>query len=84
MKQRILYKGYHVSVMTSSVGGGFQARAAIMVLSEDRTRSQRFLDFDCFRTENEADTHAIEGAKEWIDVEVQRSAFLGPTNFAAL
>jgi hypothetical protein len=85
MKPKLLYGGYYLSAMsTPTDSGGFQSRVAIMVLSSERTRSQRFLDFDCHETEGEANLRAIEGGKEWIDAQLRREVFRSPTNFAAL
>lgn len=85
MKQKLLYAGYYLSAMsTPAEAGGFQSRVAIMVLSSERTRSQQFLDFDCYETEAAANLHAIEGGKEWIDAQLKQELFRARTNFAAL
>jgi hypothetical protein len=46
---------------------------AIMALDGDKTRSQRFVDFGLFASKDQADEHAIEAGKEWIDVQLKQS-----------
>ena len=65
MKQKCFYKGYHLACITTPFDNGmYQARVAVMALSMDRTRSQRFIDLENFFDEGEADVRAIDGGKE--------------------
>jgi hypothetical protein len=85
MNEKLLHAGYYLSSMSNPAdGGGFQSRVAVMVLSAEKTRSQRFLDFECYPTQAQANRRAIEGGKEWVDAQVSREMFREPTNLAAL
>jgi hypothetical protein len=55
-----------------------------MALDGTRTRSQRFLDLETFRTEAEANERAMTGAIAWIDANAAHDQLALPTNFAAL
>jgi hypothetical protein len=85
MKSRSIYRGYHITATSTQIEEGrFRARVAIMVLSGDRTRSQRFLDFEAFATEGEADERAIAGGQEWIDEQIRHDKLGSPSNFVML
>jgi hypothetical protein len=85
MKPRFLHQDYHLAAITTKTDDGkFRARVAIMALSGDRTRSQRFLDFETFDTEAQADERAIAGGKEWIDTHIRHESLGSNTNFAIL
>ena len=47
--------------------GRFQARVAVFYLGGERTRSQRFLDFEDFDTEAQAVAHAHREGMAWVD-----------------
>jgi hypothetical protein len=82
---RGVYKGYTFAGMsTQTEGGRFRARVAIMSLDGSRTRSQRFLDLETFRTEAEANKRAMAAAVEWIDAESGKDQLGLPTNFGVL
>jgi hypothetical protein len=73
MKQKLLYRGYYISSLTTlNDEGRFEARVAIMALDGERTRSQRFLDLEDFPTEEQADERALGAAKEFIDAQLDR------------
>ena len=83
-KMKCIYKGYYLVAMSSGTENGmFQARVAAMVLSDGRTHSQRFLDFDTFRCKEEADGFAIEAGKAWVDQQLREQPGRSATNFAA-
>jgi len=87
MRPKCLYRGYYIAPMPTAADGGFESRVAVLALSGERTRQQRFLDFESYATEEMAVQRAIEGAKEWIDIELGRQnlAYLpGSTDFIAL
>jgi hypothetical protein len=85
MNTRFIHRDYHVLATTTRTDDGkFLARVAIMALSGDRTRSQRFVDFEAFDTEAQADERAIAGGKEWIDVHIRHERLASDTNFAIL
>jgi hypothetical protein len=82
---RTTYKGYIYTDMTTRTDDArYKARVAIMALDGSRTRSQRFLDLETFRTESEATARAEEGAMAWIDAQVGQDRLALPTNFSAL
>jgi hypothetical protein len=65
--------------------GRYEARVCIIALSNNRMRSQRFLDLEDFASEAKADDRALEAAKDWIDAHPQRERLDAPrTGFAAL
>jgi hypothetical protein len=79
MKPNCTYRDYWLSAMsTPADDGGYQARVAITMLGADRTRSQRFLDFIAYDSEEEADAQAIEAAKLWVDTQSRRESLLMP------
>ena len=62
------YKGCIVTdVTTRTEDGRYRARAAIVWLDAGRTRSQRFLDLETFRTRFEAHAQVLAAAIAWID-----------------
>jgi hypothetical protein len=74
MSSKCFYRGYYLSAITTPEDtGGYRARVAIMALDGDKTRSQRFVDFGLFASKDQADEHAIEAGKEWIDVQLKQS-----------
>ncbi|MGH8264271.1 MAG: hypothetical protein ACRET4_12385 [Steroidobacteraceae bacterium] len=82
---RNAYKGYIFTDMTTRTDDArYKARVAIMALDGSRTRSQRFLDLETFRTEAEASARALAGAMEWIDAQAGPDRLALPTNFSAL
>ncbi|MEO6363094.1 MAG: hypothetical protein ABIO71_07675 [Caldimonas sp.] len=82
---RAIYKGYtFADVSTPTDNGQFRARVAIMALDGTRTRSQRFVDLEVFRTAAEASERVAVVAKAWIDANAGRDPLALPTNFAAL
>ena len=82
---RTTYKGYIVTDMTTQTDDGrYKARAAIMALDGSRTRSQRFLDLETFKTKAEANARVLTGAMAWIDTDLVADRLALPTNFAPL
>jgi hypothetical protein len=82
---RRIYKGdTFTDVSTRTDGGQYRARVAIMALDGTRTRSQRFLDLEIFRTMAEANERASTVAIAWIDANSGQDRLALPTNFAAL
>ena len=69
MNPPVLYKGYQLATTTTRDADDdlYQARVAIVTLSGDRPRSQRFVDFETYTDRETADARAIAGGKEWID-----------------
>ena len=85
MLTTLTYKGYTVSNRTTQMEDGrYRAQAAVISLHGGRTRSQRFLDFETFRTEVEAEVRALAGAMAWIDQELRQDRLALPSSFAAL
>ena len=85
MTPTFLYKGYRLTPTTTrDADGAYQARIAIITLSGDRPRSQRFVDFELFHGRHEADERAIAGGKEWIDAHLNVTRMSYPTRFATL
>ena len=81
---RGIYKGYtFASMSTLTDRGQYRAKVAIMALGGTRTRSQRFLDLDTFRTEAEANDGAVAGAMAWIDANDSQDGLALPTDFAS-
>jgi len=79
------YKGYTVCDLTCQSGKGrWTARVAIMVSDPKRTRSQCFLDFETFASNEEAQRRAEAGAVAWIDREVRSDRLGLPSSFAPL
>jgi hypothetical protein len=87
MQLKCLHKGYYLASMTTANGDGvgkYRARVAIMVLDGERTRSQRFVDFEDFTDETEANERAIAGGIDWIDLQLRQSRIAFPTDFSTL
>ena len=85
MSQRHDYKGYTFLDETALMEDGhYRARVAIMTLGEGRVRSQRFIDLERFRTEENARRRAVEAAHAWIDDEHGKDKLALPTSFSAL
>jgi len=79
---RANYKGYtFADVTTRTESGRFKARAAIMALDGGRTRSQRFLDLETFKTEQEANARVVAAAKAWIDADLGQDRLALPSSF---
>jgi hypothetical protein len=79
---RRTYKGYTFADMTTEDDDGrFKARAAIMSLDGSRTRFQRFLDLETFKTRHEASERVHVAAMAWIDSDIGRDRLALPTNF---
>ena len=78
-----VYKDFTVCDLTTQMEDGrYMARAAVVVLGGNRTRSQRFLDFETFDTEAEATARAQAGARAWIDAEMSYVPLALPTNLS--
>ena len=85
MSGRQTYKGYtFTDVSTATEGGHYRARVAIMALDGTRTRSQRFIDLEIFRTSEEAQERVMAVARAWIDANDGADRLALPTNFSAL
>ena len=85
MSGRQIYKGYtFTDVSTTTDGGHYRARVAIMALDGTRTRSQRFIDLEIFRTSEEAQERVMAVARAWIDANDGADRLALPTNFSAL
>jgi hypothetical protein len=86
MKWKTSYKGYLItSLTTMNEFGRYEARVCVIAVSNNRMRSQRFLDLEDYSSEAKADDRALEAAKDWIDAHPQRERLDGPrTGFAAL
>ena len=67
---------------TRSEDGRYRARVAIVSLEGTRTRSQRFIDLDVYRTQEEALDRLTAAAKSWIDSETDKDRLSLPTNFS--
>jgi hypothetical protein len=82
---REIYKGYtFADVSTPLESGQYRARVAIMALDGTRTRSQRFLDLEIFRTKAEANERVLMVARAWIDANAGRDQLALPTSFSPL
>lgn len=85
MNTRCIYKGYTVADATTATDDGrFRACAAIMSLDGERTRSQRFLDLETFRTREEAHARTLQAAKAWIDALPSSDRLALPSSFSPL
>ena len=85
MSARQIYKGYSFAdISTPTESGQFRARVAIMALDGTRTRSQRFIDLEIFRTSEEAQERVMAVARAWIDANDGADRLALPTNFSAL
>lgn len=85
MSTREIYKGFtFADVSTPMESGQYRARVAIMALDGTRTRSQRFLDLEIFRTKAEASERVLMVARAWIDANTGRDQLALPTNFSPL
>lgn len=80
-----IYKGYTFADMSTQTDSGqYRARVAIMVLDGTRTRSQRFLDLELFRTRDEANDRAMSVAKTWIEENCGQDQLALPSSFSSL
>ena len=85
MSAKQIYKNYtFADVSTPTEGGHYRARVAIMALDGARTRSQRFIDLEIFRTREEAQERVETVARAWIDADAGADRLALPTNFSAL
>ena len=85
LSARGIYKGYtFADVSTPMEDGRYRARVAIMALDGTRTRSQRFIDLEVFRTSAEANQRVVTVARAWIDANADSDKLALPTNFSAL
>ena len=83
LSARGIYKGYtFADVSTLTESGQYRARVAIMALDGARTRSQRFIDLEVFRTSIEANERVVTVAKTWIDENEDDDKLALPTNFS--
>lgn len=82
---RRIYKGYtFADVSTPTESGRYRARVAILALDGERTRSQRFIDLEVFKTRQEASDRVVTVAKAWIDENAGNDRLCLPTNFTSL
>jgi hypothetical protein len=66
--RRIFYNGWMLSIATPEVEPGrFQARVVLTSMERGRTRSQIFLDLECFPNETLALQRAEQAAIQWVD-----------------
>ena len=80
-----IYKGYtFADVSTPTENGRYRARVAILALDGERTRSQRFIDLEVFKTRQEAGERVVTVARAWIDANEGHDQLALPTNFAPL
>ena len=85
MGQKHDYKGHTFSDETAVMEDGYyRARVAVMTLGDGRVRSQRFIDLETFRTEENARRRAVAAARAWIDEEHGKDRLALPTNFSPL
>jgi len=85
MGQKHDCKGYTFSDETAVMEDGYyRACVAVMTLGEGRVRSQRFIDLETFRTEENARRRAVEAALAWIDDDRGKDRLALPTNFSPL
>ena len=85
MSAREIYKGYtFADVSTPLENGRYRARVAILALDGERTRSQRFIDLEVFKTREEANERIVTVARAWIDANAGRDQLALPTNFTSL
>ena len=85
MGQKHDCKGYTFSDETAVMEDGYyRACVAVMTLGEGRVRSQRFIDLETFRTEENARSRAVGAARAWIDDEHGQDKLALPTNFSPL
>ena len=83
MNSRHVYQGYaFTDVSTRTEDGRYRARVAIVSLEGTRTRSQRFIDLDVYRTQEEALDRLTAAAMSWIDSETDKDRLSLPTNFS--
>ncbi|HSC62281.1 MAG TPA: hypothetical protein VLD35_01500 [Caldimonas sp.] len=85
MSATSIYKGYtFADVSTPTENGRYRARVAILALDGERTRSQRFIDLEIFRTRDEAGQRVATVARAWIDENAGNDRLALPTNFTLL
>jgi hypothetical protein len=85
LSAREIYKGYtFADVSTPLENGRYRARVAILALDGERTRSQRFIDLEVFKTREEANERIVTVARAWIDANAGRDQLALPTNFTSL
>lgn len=83
MSGRQIYKGYtFTDVSTTTDGGHYRARVAIMALDGTRTRSQRFIDLEIVPSQTAAIERITAVAQAWIDTEIDKDPLSLPTNFS--
>jgi hypothetical protein len=69
---RAFYRDYMLSCESLLQDDGrYQARVAIICMSSDKTRSQRFLDLEAFVCADAATERARQAGMEWIDVNMK-------------
>ena len=74
VETRTFYCGYMLSCEPMPLDDGrFEARVVVTSLSEDKTRSQRFLDLETFASKEAAIERARCVGMEWIDANARRA-----------
>lgn len=69
-----IYRDYHLSCRPMEMDDGtYQARVAIICVSGDKTRSQRFLDLEVFASEDVAIERARSVGMDWVDANAATS-----------
>jgi len=85
MGQKHDCKGYTFLDETAVMEDGYyRARVAVMTLGDGRVRSQRFIDLETFRTEENARRRAVEAALAWIDDDRGKDRLALPTKLSPL
>jgi hypothetical protein len=71
---RSFHRDYMLSCeATLQDDGRYQARVAVICMSSDKTRSQRFLDLESFVEPDAAIERTRQAGMEWIDVNIKFS-----------
>ena len=87
MIRRYEYRGYAFADETTVTDDGrYFARAIVTTLGNGRVPSQRFIDLETFRCEEDAGRRVVEAARAWIDDEIEqiKDRLSLPTNFCPL
>jgi hypothetical protein len=71
MKQLCLHRNHHLLPLVSRTRDGrYRTQVAVVMLNADKSPSQQFVDGKICDTESEAEVHAIDVGRAWVDSKI--------------
>lgn len=85
MGPQLRHKDYLLAaVSTRNDNGTYRSRVALTAVKQGRPQSQRFIDFESFSAEVQADERALAGGKSWVDDQLRIASRAFPTDFGTI